>query len=388
MRRNKGHGIEKFIDDYCVIDLETTGVSIRNANIVEISAIKVRNDIVVDEFATLVNPECHIPEEATNINHINDAMVENAPRFSDIVDAFTLFVSDDVVIGYNIAGYDLNILYDKLMQERNVPFKNNYIDVMHAARRSISGINDYKLETVSTYYNLDITGKHRALKDCYLTKDCYEKIGNQFGDFAFHKRSDSSSDHKTHYSVETKALQTLQTYLESIISDGRVTEEEFYDLCFWMGEHVDLLGHYPFDRVYEAIDNVLEDGIVKPEELRELQRLFTEFVDPVKSQSCNEVIDSLEGKHIVLTGDFEFGTRAEVSALIEKAGGINDKNITKKTSYLVVGSYGSEAWKAGNYGAKIQKAMEYNKNKGLDIKIIKEKNFIPAMHKLEKVSTE
>ena len=84
-----------------------------------------------------------------------------------------------------------------------------------------------------------------------------------------------------------------------------------------------------------------------------------------------------------LTGDFAFGSKEEVSKIIEEVGGIVDKNVKKTTNYVVVGSRGSENWKAGNYGAKIQKALEYN-NKGGCITIVEEKVFIPMAMCCEK----
>ena len=43
------------------------------------------------------------------------------------------------------------------------------------------------------------------------------------------------------------------------------------------------------------------------EEPEELQVLFSEYADPVKNQSMQEDITSINGKHIVVTGDFDFG---------------------------------------------------------------------------------
>lgn len=381
MREGKGHSIDKYVADYCVVDLETTGVFLSDLEIVEISAIKVRDGNVVDEYSTLVNPECHIPETATAVNNITDEMVANAPVLSDVIDGFMSFVGTDVIVGYNNAGFDNNVIYDKLMATRGKPFTNNYIDVMHAARRSISDIEDYKLATLSDYYHLDTVGEHRALKDCYLTKACYEGLYAQFGDVAF-KKSRPAGVRTVHYSVESQALQTLQTLLEGITEDGRVTVTEFVLLRGWMEDHISLRGNYPFDRVYSAMDKVLADGVVEPEELQELQELFAESADPVSSHSCHDQVCSLDGMHVVVTGDFDFGTRAEVFALIARAGGINDKSVTQKTNYLVVGAKGSDAWKTGNYGGKIQKAMEYNEKKGKDIKIVEEHDFIPAAREL------
>ena len=163
--------------------------------------------------------------------------------------------------------------------------------------------------------------------------------------------------------------------MQKIIEDGEVETGEFYELKIWMEKHRDLQGNYPFDRVFNALDNILEDGKVTDEELDELQILFSYFVDPVKNQKCHEDITSIFDKHICVTGDFAYGSRNDVFSLIEEAGGIVDKNVKKSTDYLVVGSNGSENWKTVNYGSKIQKAMEMIAN-GADIKIIEEADFI------------
>ncbi|MCQ2549977.1 MAG: hypothetical protein MJ134_08040 [Lachnospiraceae bacterium] len=381
MREGKGSSVPRYLSDYCVLDLETTGVFVTSAEIIEISAIRVRGGNVVAEFSQLVNPGCKIPAAATAVNNITDVMVKDAPLLKEVIDDFLAFVGADVILGYNNAGFDMNLVYDKVMFLRGKAFGNDYIDLMHAARRTLPELENHKLETLSKYYGLDTKGEHRALKDCYLTKDCYEKLNSQFGDAAFRSKSYSEGSRGQHYSSETKALQMLQEFLEEIIADGQVTATEFFSLTHWMTEHRDLQGCFPFDRVFDALDRVLADGKVTPEELLELQDIFSDFVDPVKSQGCHEEVQTLKGKHVCITGDFNLGSRSEVFELIEAAGGIIDKNVKKATDYVVVGANGSDAWKTGNYGGKILKAMEYNA-KGTNIKIIEEDVFVPAVQYL------
>lgn len=378
-REGKGTSVPRHISDYCVVDLETTGIFINSADIVEISAIKVRNNDIVDQFSTLVNPQCHIPEEATAVNHITDDMVSEAPVLDEVIDDFLKFVDEDVIVGYNNSGFDMNILFDKVQNLRGRIFGNNYIDLLHACRRTIPELENHKLETLSKYYGLDTSGEHRALKDCYLTKSCFDKIYEDFGDVAFQSGScGSRASHTKHFSSETEALRDLQKFLETIIADGKVTETELLSLARWVIQHRDLQGNYPFDRVFDVLDSVLADGRITEEELESLQVLFSEFVDPVKSQCSHNEIKTLKDKHVVITGDFDYGSRNDVIALIENAGGIIDKSVKKTTCLVVVGAKGSTAWKNGNYGGKIQKAMEY-KDKGQDIEIVEEKDFIPSV---------
>lgn len=377
-RVSKGKSIERHIDDYIILDLETTGVYINTARIVEISAVKVRNNKIVDEYSRLINPGCHIPEEATAVNHITDEMVKNSPFLNDVLDDFLEFVGNDVIVGYNNAGFDMNIVYDAVLALQEKYFSNDYIDVLYAVRRSLPELENAKLETVSKYYDLDTIGEHRALKDCYLTKCCYDKLFLEFGNKAFEKTSNKANYYGTQRSSETKALRELQDFIKYILEDGQISRYEFDVLCYWLEEHRELAGHYPFDKAFCALGDILEDGQVTECELQDLKEILSELIDPVKSQGSHDVIHSLNDKHICLTGDFNHGTKSEVEKLIIDVGGIMDSTVKRSTHYVVVGAKGSEAWKAGNYGSKIQKAMEL-KEKGLDIKIVEEDVFIPML---------
>ena len=76
----------------------------------------------------MINPGCHIPEAASAVNHITDDMVADAPYVQDVIDDIVAFVGDDAIVGYNNAGFDMNLIYDTCMNLRNSPFSNDYID--------------------------------------------------------------------------------------------------------------------------------------------------------------------------------------------------------------------------------------------------------------------
>ena len=46
--------------DYTVIDTETTGLSPYDSRMIEVSGIRVRNDVIVSTFSRLIDPETDI----------------------------------------------------------------------------------------------------------------------------------------------------------------------------------------------------------------------------------------------------------------------------------------------------------------------------------------
>lgn len=379
MRDNKGNRWEKHFNDYTVIDLETLGKTAFDRNIIlELSAIKVRDGIVVDKFSSLVNPMRSIPSSTTSFNGIDNSMVEKAPTIQYVLSKYLDFIGDDIVVGYNINSFDYNILYDLAESLYNRVFSNDFVDIIYAVKRSIKDVDNYSLSTICDIYNIDPAGAHRALKDCYLTKAVYDKLYEKFGDSAFDGQTytvsskGSRARREPHYSEETMQLKALQNILENIIEDNDVTEGEVNALADWMQYNINLKGNYPFDRVYVLLEKVLEDGVVDKDELKMLLDRFTEYTSPTKS-TCNGVGD-LTDKHFVLTGEFSYGPKSDVSEYIVSNGGVVDDTVKKCTQYVIIGSLGSQAWKNGVYGSKIKKAMEL-KDKGQDIELISEDDF-------------
>lgn len=87
---------------------------------------------------------------------------------------------------------------------------------------------------------------------------------------------------------------------------------------------------------------------------------------------------SFEGQTVCLTGDFEFGKKADVTAFIEEHGGGCVSSVTRKTTVLLVGSKGSDAWSHGNYGSKVERALGLQQE-GCPIKILKEEDVLGAL---------
>ncbi|NJJ39559.1 exonuclease domain-containing protein [Paenibacillus apii] len=180
---------------------------------------------------------------------------------------------------------------------------------------------------------------------------------------------------KTHessslFSSLTLEMQVLYGILKGIIGDGLIRQEEADALKSWMEQHSGLSGNYPFNKIYEALVQILRDGRITAEEESALLSLIEGYVNPKIAADMEESID-LNGKVCCLTGTFIRGTKAELERLIVQRGGSCVPGLTKAVHYLIVGGEGSTNWAYGNFGGKIKKALEM-KDKGSCIEIISE----------------
>ncbi|MCM1127663.1 MAG: exonuclease domain-containing protein [Lachnospiraceae bacterium] len=174
---NKGRKLEKYFPDYVVFDLETTGISCYKDQVVEISAVKVKDREIVDEFSSLVNPGCPIPYEAGRVNGITDEMVQDAPSFDKALAEFLEFVGESVLVGHNIHSFDMNFIYRDCEKFYGKVPGNDYADTLKLARICLPGLEHYRLTDIADYYGISSEGAHRALNDCRMNQMIYERLG-------------------------------------------------------------------------------------------------------------------------------------------------------------------------------------------------------------------
>ena len=109
-------------NDYVMFDIETTGLSSDADAIIELSALKVINHEVVDEFSSLINPGIHIPYYASSINGITDDMVKDSPSVKNVLKDFALFIGNSVLAGHNIKRFDLKFIQRDAVLHLGKPF--------------------------------------------------------------------------------------------------------------------------------------------------------------------------------------------------------------------------------------------------------------------------
>lgn len=174
-RTLKGKSTIDLLSDYIVFDIETTGLDSSYDEVIEIGAIKVKNNKIVSKFNSLVKPKNEIDEYITELTGITNGMVKNAPTIEEILPDFMNYIGNDILIGHNV-NFDINFIYDNLYRNKFDVLINDFIDTMRISRKLLPELSHHRLIDLAKYFKIDSTNNHRSLKDCEITMNVYENL--------------------------------------------------------------------------------------------------------------------------------------------------------------------------------------------------------------------
>jgi DNA polymerase III subunit epsilon len=162
--------------EYTVVDVETTGGAYsRGHRVTEIAAIRVRGDgTVMDEYRSLVNPERPIPSFISALTSITWEMVRDAPRFSDIAPDVARVLRGAVFVAHN-AVFDWQFVCAELGRA-GVPITGRTLCTVRLARKVVPELRSRSLDSLSCFFNIDNSARHRAYGDAVATVELLRRL--------------------------------------------------------------------------------------------------------------------------------------------------------------------------------------------------------------------
>ena len=153
-----------------VLDTETTGLDARTARIVEIGAIRVEGERIIEaeRFHARLDPGVPIPAATTKVHGITDADVRGAPRFASVAEKLVTFIGPGIVIGHTI-GYDMTVLAREA-ERAGVGWRPpRALDVRTLAELALPTLAQYDLDRLCELLVIPIEGRHSAVGDAVAT---------------------------------------------------------------------------------------------------------------------------------------------------------------------------------------------------------------------------
>ena len=158
------------MNEIVLIDIETTGLSPKTEQIIEIGAIIVNLDTYeeVALYETLVKPTKRISPFITRLTGITNKDVENGISIERALSELAEFCGNRNMYAHN-ARFDKGFIRHFLTETETNYTETEWVDTIKIFRQSFPGRKSYKLEGLIKDFALAAKEDHRAVSDARHT---------------------------------------------------------------------------------------------------------------------------------------------------------------------------------------------------------------------------
>jgi DNA polymerase-3 subunit epsilon len=373
--------------EYVAFDVETTGFG-KNDRIVEIGFVAFKNDKVLEEWSTLINPLRDVGK--TNIHGITPSMVSTAPLFEDVINDVFRMINGRVLVAHQFS-FDARMLIQELIRANTEGDIGKGFCTMIASRRLLAGTGD-SLASTCAELRVESIKAHSALGDARMTMQIFQHLMEDEQDVrpayveyqkilnptrvlvreAFLRQPNDAIDRikaftqKIPFPTSDEKFVAYLLLLNMAMQDLVISKSEQFELENWASE----LGVTKSDLTSlhqgyldSFIQAALRDGVITIQE-REMIELVGKALNlPVVIPDAPQPIQANEdtlsvGKRVCFTGEASgfSGTtinRGELEALAAKVGLHPVRDVTKKGCDILV------AADASTMSGKAKRAKEW-----------------------------
>lgn len=163
---------------YVVFDTETTGFNAGGKDqMIEIGAVKIKGDEIIDRFDELIDPKRHIPDKITALTCITDDMVQGKDDEETVTKKFLEWAGDLPMVAHN-AKFDISFIEMSMKKYSLGEFTNTVIDTLELSRAIDQGFARHSLSALVKRYNVpwEEDAHHRADYDAEGTAHVFSKM--------------------------------------------------------------------------------------------------------------------------------------------------------------------------------------------------------------------
>ena len=164
--------------DYVAVDTETTGLNPKIDKIIEIGAVKVKNDKVEAQFTMLVNPHRQLTDTVKELTGIRQEELDEAQDIETVFPKFLEFAEELPLLGHRIV-FDYQFLKQAAVNQ-GISFERDGIDTLKISRRMMPQDERKTLAAACRYYGIEPEISHRALADAQAAHLLYQKTAQLY----------------------------------------------------------------------------------------------------------------------------------------------------------------------------------------------------------------
>jgi DNA polymerase-3 subunit epsilon len=158
--------------EFCIVDIETNGSKIEKHQIIEIGAVKVKNNEIIDTYESLVYTK-EINKHITEITGIKVEDTKDAPDLKTVMYKFKEFLGDAIFVAHDVK-FDYNFISSSMQKIGLPPLLNRSLCSLSLAQRTIVSYR-YSLSYLNEFFNLYPNATHhRAMSDVITTYELFK----------------------------------------------------------------------------------------------------------------------------------------------------------------------------------------------------------------------
>ena len=208
-------------NSYIALDVETTGLRVKEDRIIEIAAVKVIGGREVACFNTLINPHMRLSEYTRDITGIEEEQLLDKPGIEDVMPEFFEFIEELPLLGHRIL-FDYSFI-KKAAVNLGIEFNKEGIDTLELSRLCLPKEQSKVLKEACKFMNIDMEDWHRALPDARASHSLYQALKLRFADCLSDKKI--KKELKFKIKREQKASRTQKEHLQNILNCHKITLE-------------------------------------------------------------------------------------------------------------------------------------------------------------------
>ena len=158
------------MNNYVVIDTETSGINPEKDEIIRLSALKIVSGETADEFSSFVKPRKPLSAEVERLTGITNKSLEEKRPIKVVMPDFLQFIGNSTLVAHNI-GFDMRFINAALKYMGQPIIKNETEDTLSLARKKCNA-EKFSLRAVAKFLRID----YQDLTDNEIVFYVYEKL--------------------------------------------------------------------------------------------------------------------------------------------------------------------------------------------------------------------
>lgn len=167
------------LPSYVLLDLETTGGNPVNDRITEIAAVRFEQGQEVARWSTLVNPGVNVSAFIERLTGISNAMVAEAPKFSEVAADLLAVLEDAVLVAHNVR-FDHGFLLNEFARI-DIDLRVKTLCTVRLSRLLYPQFKSHGLDAIMQRHGLSTQARHRAMGDVMVMRSWLDLAQNELG---------------------------------------------------------------------------------------------------------------------------------------------------------------------------------------------------------------